>query len=107
MSLPCRCRILLYEVSEETYRSVRSSAKASPSVEPVIVAELIDFDAPLVLGLLRHVLRHHRRVFALLQRDVGLVLGRQTGARRVGGKGERASPGPLGRYDRCDGASWQ
>lgn len=85
---------------EGTYRSESSGAKAGASIEPVIVAQLVDFDAPLVLRLMRHVLCHHQGLLVVVQRDGRLKLGRQTDACRVSGKGERRSPGPLSRYDR-------
>ena len=58
--------------SEKTYRSERGSAEAGASVEPIIVAQLVDLDAPLVLRLMRHVLCHHQRLFVLLQEGAEL-----------------------------------
>lgn len=44
-----------------TYRNKGGSTEARASVEPVIVAQLVDFDAPPVRRLMRHRLCHHQR----------------------------------------------
>lgn len=70
--------------SDKTYRRKRGRAEAGPSVEPVIVAQLVDLDAPLVLRLMRHVLCHHQCFLALFRGETGRVLKRQTDACRIG-----------------------
>lgn len=50
--------------TSQSYLNELGRAKARASVEPVIVAKLVDFDAPSIglLSLMRHCLCHHRLV---------------------------------------------
>lgn len=54
-----------------TYRDVGGGAETSPSVEPVIVSEFVDLDAPLIGRRMRHGLCHHRLRAFLLGDDSG------------------------------------
>jgi hypothetical protein len=45
-----------------TYRRKGCGAKARPAIKPVVVAKLVDLDALLVRGLMRHLLCHHHRL---------------------------------------------
>lgn len=45
-----------------TYRDKGSGAEARASVVPIIIAQLVDLDAPPVRRLMRHRLRHHQRL---------------------------------------------
>lgn len=56
----------------ETYRHEAGIAEAGAAVEPVIVAELVDLDAPLVRCLMRHGLCHHQRFGRRLGDDAAI-----------------------------------
>lgn len=56
-------------------------AEAGASVEPVIVAKLVDFDAPSIglLSLMRHCLCHHRHVGVPSVGGDAIVIGEEVG----------------------------
>lgn len=54
-----------------TYLQKSSGAKTGASVVPVIVAQLVDFDALFVRRLMRHGLCHHRGLGVPLGRGLG------------------------------------
>ena len=45
-----------------TYWDIGGGTEARASVEPVIIAQLVDLDAPAVRRLMRHRLGHHQRL---------------------------------------------
>lgn len=53
-----------------TYSLEARAAEAGASVEPVIVTELVDLDALLIGGLMRHGLCHHQRIWLSLGSEV-------------------------------------
>ena len=53
-----------------TYSLKARAAEAGASVEPVIVAELVDLDALLIGGLMRHGPCHHQRLGLSLDSEV-------------------------------------
>ena len=71
-----------------TYSLEARAAEACASVEPVIVTELVDLDALLIGGLMRHGLCHHQRI--------GLPLGSEVRVRsQIRGKFEMLLQGQL------------
>ena len=91
------------------HQDVAGIAEAGAAVEPVVVAELVDLDAPLVRRLMRHRLCHHQRLGRRLGDDA--VVGDQMvrrcsvelmgGERRVGlGRAEDEGRQSLGRLAR-------
>lgn len=71
-----------------TYLHKSSGAEAGASVEPVIVAQLVDLDAFLVRRMMRHGLCHHQWF--------GAPLGAETGvAEDIGGEVEVLLKGQL------------
>lgn len=57
---------------ERTYRVKSGRTKARAAVKPVIVTQLVDLDALLVLGLMRHRLRHHQQLRVTLGGEGGV-----------------------------------
>jgi hypothetical protein len=68
------------QMRTETYRDPAGVAEAGAAVEPVIVTQLVDLDAPPVRRLMRHRLCHHQRVGRRLGDDA--VVGDQMRRRR-------------------------
>lgn len=101
------------------------SAEACASVKPVIVAELVDLDAPPVGRLMRHSVCHHRRLLfpsfcgnALVAceevgRDVEVLLQREFGVGGIAEESERRHFGGRGdarrrcARERGDGRAWR
>lgn len=57
-----RVRTGLLGDRDDTYRDKGGGAKSRASVEPVVIAQFVDFDAPPVRRLMRPRLCHHQRL---------------------------------------------
>lgn len=123
--LGCDSDSMQHTTRGSTYIEEVGTAEAGAAVEPVIVAELVDLDAPPVGRLMRHGVCHHRRLLfpafcgdALVAReevgrDVEMLLQREFDVGGIAEESERRHFG--GRRDarrrcareRSDGRAWR